>query len=56
MNQLDISQITDENIKIFDSINILVLFIIENLDNKDDSDILNKINPWLKMANTVINQ
>ena len=45
MNQLDISQITDENIKIFDSINILGLFIVESLDNKDYSDILNKIHP-----------
>ena len=49
-------EITDENIKIFDSINILGLFIVESLDNKDDSDILNKINPWLKMAKEVINQ
>lgn len=56
MNQLDISQITDENIKIFDSINILGLFIVESMDNKDDSDILNKINPWLKIAKEVINQ
>ncbi|GAG86318.1 unnamed protein product, partial [marine sediment metagenome] len=56
MDQLDISQITDENIKIFDSINILGLFIVESLDNMDDSDILNKINPWLKMAKEVIYQ
>ncbi len=49
-------EITDENIKIFDSINILGLFIVENLDNKDDSDIFNKIRPWLKIAKEVINQ